>query len=313
MAAKTPDYYKTLGVPRNASADDIKKAFRKLARTHHPDVGGDEVKFKELNEAYEVLSDDKKRELYDQYGTANENQIPQGWGGAGGNPFGGGAEGFGSWAEILESIRNGEGAFGNIDFDFGGFGGRSARLRPQRGQDLTVDLKVSFDEAFKGTEKRVSIRIPGREEKETLTVKVPAGAVDGGRVRFKKKGGLGQDGGENGDLLVTTRIEPHPYYTREGADVEVQLPVSIAEASLGASIVVPAPDGSKVKVKVPAGTQNESILTVKGKGAPDVKKKGRNGNLKIKVLVEVPKTLNQKQREALEVFQEASEDSLRKW
>ena len=116
--ASTPDYYKTLGVPRTATADEIKKAFRKLARKHHPDAGGDEAKFKELNEAYEVLSDEKKRALYDQYGTANENQIPQGWGGGQGFNVedifgGGGAGGFGgSWADILESIRHGEGAFG---------------------------------------------------------------------------------------------------------------------------------------------------------------------------------------------------------
>ena len=140
-ATATPDYYKTLGVPRTASADEIKKAFRKLARTHHPDAGGDEAKFKEINEAYEVLSDEKKRELYDQYGTANENQIPWGGGGQGFNYediFGGsggggtytystGGGGFGgSWADILESIRHGEGAFGT-DWDFGGFGGASDR------------------------------------------------------------------------------------------------------------------------------------------------------------------------------------------
>ena len=118
--AATPDYYKTLGVPRTATADEIKKAYRKLARKHHPDAGGDEGKFKEINEAYEVLSDDKKRELYDQYGTANENHIPQGWGGGSvnvGDIFGGGAGGFGSWADILESIRRGEGAFGT-EWDF---------------------------------------------------------------------------------------------------------------------------------------------------------------------------------------------------
>ena len=124
MAATTPDYYKTLGVPRNATTEEIKKAFRKLARKQHPDAGGDEAKFKEINEAYEVLSDDKKRKLYDQYGTANENQIPFNWGGSaqGGNPFGG--QGFGSWADILESIRRGEGVFGG-NWDFGGSGAGS--------------------------------------------------------------------------------------------------------------------------------------------------------------------------------------------
>ena len=146
----TPDYYKTLGVPRTATTDEIKKAFRKLARKYHPDAGGSEAKFKEINEAYEVLSDDKKRKLYDQYGTANENQIPRGWGGGSVNVediFGGaGAGGFGSWADILESIRRGEGAFGsNWDFNGAGASGFAGRQpRPRKGQDMNVTLNVTF-------------------------------------------------------------------------------------------------------------------------------------------------------------------------
>lgn len=314
--ASTPDYYKTLGVPRTASADDIKKAFRKLARTHHPDAGGDEAKFKEINEAYEVLGDEKKRALYDQYGTANENQIPRGWSGGQGfsvdDIFGGsqGGQGFsGSWSDILESIRRGEGAFGS-NWDFGGFGGSP---RPHRGQDMNVTLKVSFDEAFHGVEKRVTVRIPGKPASDTVTVKVPAGAVDGGRLRFKGKGGLSQDGGEPGDLLVTTKIEPHPYYRRDKADVIVDVPVTVAEAALGAAIVVPAPDGTKVRVRIPAGTQDSAVLTIKGKGAPDVKSKGSFGNLKIQVDVKVPKTMNEKQRRAMEDFLAATTEDVRTW
>jgi len=313
--ASTPDYYKTLGVPRTASADDIKKAFRKLARTHHP-AGGDEAKFKEINEAYEVLGDEKKRALYDQYGTANENQIPRGWSGGQGfsvdDIFGGsqGGQGFsGSWSDILESIRRGEGAFGS-NWDFGGFGGSP---RPHRGQDMNVTLKVSFDEAFRGVEKRVTVRIPGKPASDTVTVKVPAGAVDGGRLRFKGKGGLSQDGGEPGDLLVTTKIEPHPYYRRDKADVIVDVPVTVAEAALGAAIVVPAPDGTKVRVRIPAGTQDGAVLTIKGKGAPDVKSKGSFGNLKIQVDVKVPKTMNEKQRRAMEDFLAATTEDVRTW
>lgn len=320
--AATPDYYKTLGVPRTASSDEIKKAFRKLARKHHPDAGGDEAKFKEINEAYEVLSDDKKRKLYDEYGTANENQIPRGWGGGQGfsveDIFGGaaggagGSAGFGgSWADILESIRRGEGAFGS-NWDFGGgFGGASAQ--PRRGQDMNVTLSVTFDEAFRGTEKRVTVRIPGKSESDTITVKVPAGAVDGGRLRFKGKGGLSQNGGEPGDLLITTKIADHPYYRREKADVEVALPVTVAEAALGASVVVPAPDGTKVRVKVPAGTQDGTVLTIKGKGAPDIKRKGSNGNLKIKVSVKVPTRMNEKQKAAMEEFLAATTEDVRTW
>ena len=314
--AATPDYYKTLGVPRTATADEIKKAFRKLARTHHPDAGGDEAKFKELNEAYEVLSDDKKRKLYDQYGTANENQIPQGWGGGSVNVediFGGAGGGFGSWADILESIRHGEGAFGT-DWDFNdmsGFGG-GRQPRPRKGQDMNVTLNVTFDEAFKGAEKLVTVRVPGRADKETLTVKIPAGAVDGGRLRFKGKGGPGENGGAAGDLLITTKIDPHPYYTRKGADVLMDVPVSVAEAALGASVVVPAPDGTKVRVRVPKGTQDDTVLSVKGKGAPKVKGEGA-GDLKITVKVVVPKDMNEGQKKAMEDYIAATTDDVRSW
>ena len=318
--ASTPDYYQTLGVPRTATADEIKKAFRKLARKHHPDAGGDEAKFKELNEAYEVLSDEKKRNLYDQYGTANENQIPHGWGGGQGfnveDIFGGGGGytaggGFGgSWADILESIRNGEGAFGS-NWDFGGgFGGQP---QPRRGQDMNVTLNVTFDEAMQGTEKRITVRIPGKSESDTHTVKVPAGAVDGGRVRLKGQGALGENGGPAGDLLITTKIDEHPYFGREAADVTVTLPVTVAEAALGASIVVPTPDGKKIKVKVPAGTQDGKVLTIKGKGAPDVKNKGQFGNLKIRVAVEVPTEMNEAQTKAMEDFQAATDKEIRPW
>ena len=241
--ASTPDYYKTLGVPRTATADEIKKAFRKLARKHHPDAGGDEAKFKELNEAYEVLSDEKKRNLYDQYGTANENQIPHGWGGGQGfnveDIFGGGGGSYssgggfgGSWADILESIRNGEGAFGS-NWDFGGgFGGQP---QPRRGQDMNVTLNVTFDEAMQGTEKRITVRIPGKSESDTHTVKVPAGTQDG------------------------------------------------------------------------------KVLTIKGKGAPDVKNKGQFGNLKIRVAVEVPTEMNEAQTKAMEDFQAATDKEIRPW
>ena len=314
--ASTPDYYKTLGVPRTATADEIKKAFRKLARKHHPDAGGDEAKFKELNEAYEVLSDEKKRALYDQYGTANENQIPQGWGGGQGFNVedifgGGGAGGFGgSWADILESIRHGEGAFGgNWDFG-GGFGGQP---QSRRGQDMNVTLNVTFDEAFNGTEKRITVRIPGKSESDTHTVKVPAGAVDGGRVRLKGQGAPGENGGAAGDLLITTKIDAHPYFGRDKADVTVDLPINVAEAALGASIVAPTPDGKKIKVKVPAGTQDGKVLTIKGKGAPDLKNKGQFGNLKIQIHVEVPTDMNDEQKKAMEDFLAATGEEKRPW
>ena len=319
--AGTPDYYKILGVPRNAEQDEIKKAYRKLARKHHPDAGGDEAKFKEINEAYEVLSDEKKRQIYDQYGTGNPNHIPQGWGGTGaGGAYTVNFGDFGSWAEILDSIRRGEGIFGATDgFDFGGgaayaggnpFVGGSpfagAQPRPQKGRDLSVDLDVTFEEAFNGCEKRVTVRVPGRPDPETLTVKVPAGAVNGGRRRFKGKGAPGENGGAAGDLLITTKIAKHPLYARKGADVLMDVPVSIADAALGAKIDVATPDGKKARVTIPAGTQDGAQLKLSGKGAPKLKGSG-TGDLRITVRVKVPTELNDAQREALEAFREASE------
>ena len=317
----TPDYYKTLGVPRSATEEEIKKAYRKLARTNHPDAGGDEEKFKEINEAYEVLSDPKKRKLYDDYGTANENQIPYGWGGQGGQPITVNMDGmdFGSWADILESIRRGEGAFGT-DWDFGNFAtGAQRGPIPRQGRDMSVELQVSFDEAFNGCTKRVSVRIPGKKESDTLDVKVPAGAVDGGRIRLKGHGALGENGGAAGDLLITTRIAPHALYTRKGADVLMEVPISIDEAALGASIQVPTPDGKKVRVKVPAGSQDGTSLLLRGKGAPKLKGKGEgSGDLKLTLRVKVPTELNDEQRAALEAFAQASaqnsaQGSVRSW
>ncbi len=307
----TPDYYKTLGVSRNASSDEIKKAFRRLAQKHHPDAGGNEATFKEINEAYEVLSDDKKRKLYDQYGTASESRIPHGGGFSYGDMNWSDVSfaNWGSWADILESIRRGEGV-GGSNWDFSNFG--TQRNTPHKGRDLSVSLSVSFDEAFSGAEKRVTLRIPGRNEPETLTIKIPAGAVDGGRLRFRGKGTPGENGGAAGDLLIETKIEPHPYYKREGADVVVATPVSIAEAALGTSIVVPAPDGSKVRVKIPPGTQNATRLTVRGKGAARVKGQGQ-GDMIVEVCVSVPTSLSDEQRTALEAYRNATGESVRPW
>ena len=339
--AATPDYYKMLGVARDATPEQIKKAYRKLAREYHPDAGGDEEKFKDVNEAYEVLSDEKKRKLYDQYGTANENQIPgAGFGGFGG--VGDAFSGFGSWAEILDSIRKGEGAFGtNWDFGqggrsaggnaysgfsgfggFGGFGGGAQQqggcgggcgggsCAPEKGKDITVTLKISFDEAFSGVEKKVTLRTSVSQEKQTMVVKVPAGVTDGKRLRYRGKGMPGPGG--NGDLLVTLAIQPHPYFERDGADVVVNTPISPAEAALGASIVVPTPGGAKVRVRVPAGSQSGQELLVKGKGAPRMKGDG-SGDLRIHLIITLPEKLNDEQRKAMEDYLEATKEDVRVW
>ena len=315
MAA--PDYYKTLGVSRGASSEEIKKAYRKKARTAHPDAGGSEEEFKKINEAYEVLGDEEKRKIYDQYGTADASRIPNGCGG--GSPFGGGMGGFGSWAEILDSIRRGEGAFG-----VGGFGGVSGgaqggrwpgsatRPVPERGRDVNVTLNVTFEEAFRGTEKPVKVRVPGKNGSETFKCTVPAGAVDNGRVRFRGKGQPGANGGAPGDLLVTTHIEPHELYSRDGADVLMDLPLSLDEAALGASVEVPAPNGTRVRLKVPAGIKDGTTLKVRGAGAPKVKGSG-TGNLLVTARIQVPETLNPEQRKALEAFARATSEKVRTW
>jgi len=313
MAKGPRDYYDILGVKRSASADEIKKAFRKLAQKHHPDAGGDEETFKRISEAYETLGDPKKKKEYDQ--------ISQ----YGGNPFGGGASGYAGgyqggnpfagysqearydqsvpsgWAEIFDSIRNGEGVFGSS------WGNAN---RSKKGSDLQVTLTVSFEEAFRGATKKVNIRIPSTGQKETLTVKIPEGAVDGGKLRYRGRGEYGTGNGERGDLVITTKVAAHPLYERDGADVILQLPVTIAEAALGCQVLIPAPDGSVMNLKIPAGVQDGRKLRIRDKGARKVKGEGY-GSLNVVVHVVVPTELNAEQKRALEDFMAASHGSVR--
>ncbi len=317
-------YYEVLGVDKKASTDEIKKAFKKLARKHHPDAGGDEAVFKEISEAYEVLSDKEKRTEYDnmlKYGAftgaggAAASGMPFNWGGGqggggrwtvtdmGADSGRGGA--FSSIGDIFSRMAAGEGAFGT-DWEFG--------KKKINGQDIQVTLEVTFEEAFKGTEKRVTVKSSDGSN-QTIDVKVPEGAVEGGKLRYKGKGTPGSNGGAKGDLLIVTSIKPHKLYSRSGANVLMDLPLSFAEAALGANITVPAPDGSKVKLKIPEGTQEGKIFLVKGKGAKRVgKKEGASeyGDLKVKAVVEVPTKLNDAQKEALEAFAAASDEDIRK-
>lgn len=306
MAASSKSYYDILGVSKSASQDEIKRAFRKLAQKYHPDAGGDEDKFKEINEAYAVLSDPEKKAQYDRFGTVgdfggfNGGANPfAGYGG--GNPFGGGAGGF-NWGDIFGNMANGEGAFGS-NWDF------RVNNAAAKGKDLQASITLSFQEAFTGCSKKVSIRIPSTGETETVTVNIPAGAMDGGKMRFKGKGEHGANGGPRGDLVVVTRLAEHPLYTREKADVSMTLDVDVTEAALGAQVVVPTPDGNRVKLRIPAGSQNGAVLRVKGKGAPHLKGKGTgNGDLLVKLRVNVPKNLTEGQRAALEALRDASPD-----
>ena len=315
MAGKR-SYYDVLGVKRDATQDDIKKAFRKLAAKYHPDTGGDEAKFKEVSEAYTTLSDPAKRKEYDQL--LMFGGIPGAdFGGSGGRNRGGYTytSNGGDWSEIFENIRSSDGAFGGFDFSsiFGGQPGGGARSnRPTKGGDLTMTIEVTAEEAFKGAQRKVSYTIPSSGEKQSLTVKVPAGAIDGGKLRYRGRGEYGVNGGARGDLVITTKVEEHPLFKRDGADVRMELPVSMYEAALGATVDVPTPDGATCRLKIPAGTQDGKTFRFRDLGAPNVKRKGSKGALYVKVRIKVPTRLSAKEREALEALQAADEREYRK-
>ncbi|MDM8300337.1 DnaJ C-terminal domain-containing protein [Collinsella tanakaei] len=302
-------FYDVLGVQKNASDQEIKKAFRKLAQKYHPDAGGDEAKFKEISEAYETLSDPKKRKEYDQM--LMFGGIPGA--GGGGYAYSGGA-GAGGWSDIFSSIFNGDGAFGS-DWasGFGGMGGAAGRAanRPRKGSDLSLSVDVSAEDAFRGVTHKVTYRIPSTGEQQTITVSVPAGAVDGGKLRYKRRGEYGVNGGERGDLVVTTNVAEHPLFKRKGADVTMELPISVYEAALGCSVEVPTPGGATVRLKVPAGTQSGKTFRFKEMGAPDVKHRGRTGALLVKIAVQVPTGLSGDEKAALEKLRESDQRDYR--
>ncbi|MDR2107842.1 MAG: J domain-containing protein [Coriobacteriales bacterium] len=311
METKEKNYYQILGVAETASAAEIKKAFKRLAREHHPDTGGDEARFKEVSEAYETLSDAEKREQYDTF--LKYGAFAAAGGGQGGfNPWaasgrGGASQGgwrtvtdygdMGSWSDIFSRIAHGEGAFGT-DWEFPG--------RKTKGNDRQVTLEVSFEEAFNGATKRITVRGSDGTSQQ-LDVKVPAGAVEGGKLRYKGKGGAGSGGGAPGDLVVVTAIKPHELYSRKGANVLMELPLALDEAALGATITVPAPDGSKVRLKVPPGTQEGKVFLIKGKGAARVKGDG-HGDLRVKAKIVVPEALSDAEREAFEALAQARKE-----
>ncbi|VWL88565.1 Curved DNA-binding protein [Collinsella sp. AK_207A] len=308
--ASNRNFYDVLGVQKNASEDEIKKAFRKLAVKYHPDNGGDENKFKEISEAYETLSNPDKRREYDQllmYGG-----IP-GQGAAGG-AYAGGAAGV-NIGDILNSMFSGNGAFTNdwgqgFSSPFGG-GAAGGRQRSRRGDDLSLTVDVSAEDAFRGVTHKVTYRIPSTGEQQAIAVSVPAGAVDGGKLRYKRRGEYGINGGERGDLVVTTHVEEHPLFKRKGADVTMELPISIYEAALGCSVDVPTPGGATVRLKVPAGTQTGKKFRFKEMGAPDVKHRGKTGALLVKVVVKVPTALSDEERTSLEHLRDADKRDYR--
>jgi curved DNA-binding protein len=308
------DYYKTLGVAKTATADEIKKAFRKLARQHHPDLAQDkktaEEKFKEINEAYEVLSDADKRKKYDelgpdwQQGGGGFRRPPGGHPGAGGG-FGG--MGGGGYEEDFQFGGTGFSDFFEAFFGRAARGGRRGSAfhgedMPLRGQDAEADIMVTLEEALHGSTRQISFTRGRAGKVETYTVKIPKGVREGQRIRLAGIGGEGRGGGEAGDLYLRVRFERHPEFSVEGADVihEVELPVT--QAVLGCEVTIPTLDG-RAKLKIPAGTQNGRKFRLTGKGLPQ--RGGTRGDFYAVVDVQLPTSLSAQQREAWEAVAQA--------
>ena len=368
MATATKNLYEVLGVPKNASQDEIKKAYRKLARQYHPDrnQGNKEAeeRFKDVQSAYDVLSDSEKRKQYDTFGSVD--------GRAAGRPGAGGGIRFEDFN--LGDLGDLGGGLGDI---FGGLFGRArgrAQPQAQRGNNLEVEVNLSFHDALRGVETKIPVEADsvcsecggsgarpgttpvvcpecrgrgvlaesqglfaisqpcprcrgngtiiedpcprchgtGRERRtRRYTVKIPAGVKDGSRVRLKGKGEPGIGGGPAGDLYVVTRVADSPVFKRRGdADLVVDVPVTFAEAALGAAIEVPTPDGGPVTLKIKPGTQDGTLLRVRGRGAPRLKGEGR-GDLLARVKLAVPSTVTKAEREAIENLRKVSRQNPR--
>ena len=294
------DYYKSLEVGRNASAADIQKAYRKLARKYHPDVNQDDAaakkKFQEIQRAYEVLSDSEKREMYDRYGSSFEAMAGGGGGGAWQTGPGGAEFDF---SQIFGGGGGGgESSFGDIFRQFGGGGAaRRARPRPQRGADIRHELEVSFNSAVVGGEARLSIKRPTGKV-EAITVKIPPGVESGKPIRLRKQGEPGSNGGPSGDILIDVKVAPHPFFQRRGKNLEVIVPVTLAEAALGAKLDVPTPKGT-ITLTLPPGTSSGKRLRVKGHG---VQTKDSPGDLYAEVQIVLPGSMDDESVELVRKF-----------
>lgn len=284
------DYYKVLGVSKDASEAEIKKAFRKLARTHHPDVAkdkaGSEAKFKEINEAYEVLGDATKRKRYDSMGS--------GWDRQGGSPFGSASSWQGGAGEDYEFEFGGTGFSDFFERYFGAQGRRSGGGRPggfgaRRGNDIEGDIMVTLNEAMEGSLRTISLRQAdprtGKSSVREVKVKIPAGIGEGQKLRVAGHGGTGSGGGEAGDLYLRIRMAADADFRVEGHDLYCDLALAPWEAVLGATIPVRLPGGKSVQVKIPAGTANDDQLRLRGYGLP---KKPTPGDLYVVISVAVP-------------------------
>ena len=300
--AEKRDYYEVLGVSKNASDDEIKKAYRKLAVKYHPDKNpGDkeaEAKFKEISEAHEVLSDKQKRARYDQFGHAGVGGAAGGaYGGfGGGNPFSGGNFNFNG--QSFNFDFGGGSAFDDILGNLFGFGAGGGSRRPRKGVDYQTSVTLTFEEAIFGTTKEINL------ESGVLKVKIPAGIDDGMSIRLRGKGGAAPSkDAEPGDLYVRVRVKPHKSLTREGAIILSEQTVGMVDAALGCEVDVETVDGV-VRMKVPAGTQSGTPFKLSGHGVP-FRTDGDRGPHIVTIIVETPKNLSKKQKELLEEFKGA--------
>lgn len=267
------DYYKILGVDRAASKDDIKRAYRRLARKYHPDVSKEsdaEVRFKEMKEAYEVLKDPEKRSAYDQFGAnwkaGQEFQPPPNWRRE--YSFGDGAQSFGDAGQFSDFFET---LFGQSRG--GGFGFRTTGGHV-KGEDINATISIPIEDAYRGASRTISLEVPEadangavRRRRKTLNVKIPSGVTAGKRIRLEKQGGPGYGGSPAGDLYLAVEFEPHPFYRADGRDIYLELPVTPWEAALGRKVKVPTLGGA-VDLQIPAGSSSGKTLRLKGRGLP---------------------------------------------
>jgi curved DNA-binding protein len=307
------DFYEVLGVPKNADQSEIQRAYRKLARTHHPDVNKDpsaEARFKEISEAYDVLSDPEQRQRYDAFGEdfrrVPPDISPEEWQRArayAGAAPGGGGPGPGG------PFRSGGVRFTDVEEDIdledllgGIFGGRGRTPRgPMPGADQEFEAEITVEEAYHGAQR--SLTITGPDGQRTLDVNIPAGVVDGQRIRLRGQGGRGTGGGEPGDLYLIIRIAPHPRYRVSGRDLSATLPLSPWEAALGAAVPVETP-GGPATANVPPGTSSGRRLRLKGRGLPN--RRGEPGDFYAEAQIRVPSSLTREERRLFEELRERS-------
>jgi molecular chaperone DnaJ len=333
VATQTKDYYGILGVKKNASTDEIRKAFRKLARKYHPDVNPNnkaaEEKFKEISEANDILTDPKKRKVYDQLGFYSDNIDPAaaeaysrgggfgagGFGGFPGQSRGGQQEvqfdfsdfDFGQFSNAAgqagrQQQRGGTGGFRDIFGSmFGGFGGGVDPNAPQSGQDLEYQVNVGFWQAIKGDTVRLNIQRPsanGQMIAEPVEFRLKAGTRDGQRIRLPHNGTPGRNGGAAGDLFLIIRISDHPVFRRDADNIYITVPVTVTEAALGAKIDVPTIDG-RAQLRIPPGTQSGQKLRMREKGVKSATREGIIGDQIVEVKVVVPQVRDERSKEIL--------------